>query len=68
MAMHVEGVAIVGAIAQGEAVALAFVEDELVFVGVGFAVYGEGVEFAGTAGDFFKGHVDVLDVGCCGCC
>jgi hypothetical protein len=29
-------------------------------VGIGFAVDGEGVEFSGTAGDLFKGHVDGL--------
>ena len=59
--MHMQGVGVVGAVVEGEAVALAFVQDEFVVVRVGLAVDGEGVELAGTAsGDFLKDHVDIL--------
>ena len=63
MAVHVQRVGVVGAVAEGEAVALAFVQHELILVRVGLAVDGEGVELACAAGDLLEDHVDVLDAG-----
>ena len=60
VAVEVHGVAVVGAVAEGEAVSLALVEDELVVVGVRLAVDQEGIELACAARDFFEDHVDVL--------
>ena len=57
------GVGVVGAVAEDEAVARALLEDELVFVGVGLSVDEEGVEFACSAGDLFEDHVDDGRVG-----
>ena len=60
VAMEVQWVCVVGAVAEGEAVALTLVEEEFVLVGVLFAVDGEGVELAGAAGLLLEDHVDVL--------
>jgi len=38
VAVEMDGMGVVGAVAKGEPVALAFVQDELVLVGVGLAV------------------------------
>ena len=66
VAVEVEGVGVVGAVAEDEAVACAWFEDELIRVRVGFAVDEPGVEFAGASGEFFEGHVDGLVGGTCG--
>ena len=44
--VEMHGVGVVGAVAEDEAVARALLEDELLLVGVGFAVDQPGVEFA----------------------
>jgi len=62
VAVEVHGVGVVGAVAEGESVALARVEEELVVVGVGLAVDEEEVEFAGAAGDFLDCKVELLNV------
>ena len=63
VAVQVQRMGVVGAVAEGEAVTLAFMEDELVVVWVKLAVHREGVELACAAGDLLENHLDVLGRG-----
>jgi len=53
----VSRVRVVGPVAEGEAVALAFVQCDF---RIRLAVDGEGIEFVGAAGNLLEDHVDVL--------
>ena len=54
MAMHVQRVGVVGAVAQDEAVALALVQHELVLVRIWLAVDREGLNLPEPPGIFSK--------------
>src|SRR5271156_3102404 len=58
MTVQMHGVGVVGAVAEDEAVPRTLLEDELLLVGVGFAVYQPCIEFTGAAWDLLEDHVE----------
>src|SRR6185295_11844668 len=60
MPMKMQGVSIIGAVVQDQSVANPFLQHEFFFMRVWLSVHKEAVEFAGSARNFFKDHIDSL--------